>query len=108
MGPISPATHLMTTVMMSLNVGELICVARAIDSARKETVDSRAASSPPRELQERAAFERTGAMSRVKTAEMALASEEHIAIVWEKKPTMTRPSRPCGSRLSVIRAYESE
>ncbi len=39
---------------------------------------------------------------------MALASEEHMAIVCEKKPTMTSPSRPCGSRCSVSSAYESE
>ncbi len=93
-GPMSPATHLMTTEMMSLNVGELIWVASAIESPRKASVDSRAASRPLRSLQVRADFERTGAMSRVKTAEMALASEEHMAIVCEKKPTTTRPSSP--------------
>lgn len=47
-------------------------------------------------------------MSRVNTAEMALASEEHMAMVCEKKPTMTRPSRPCGSSRSVSSAYASE
>src|SRR5688572_5691278 len=91
-GPISPATHLMTTVMMSPNVGELTCVAAAIDRPRKTTVVTRATRSPCPWLQLRALRQITGAQSRVNTAAMALASEEHIAMVWEKKPTMTRPN----------------
>lgn len=108
-GPIRPATHLMTTVMMSLNVGELTCVATAMDRPRKITVVRRAASSPlfPTHCSF-AFFETAGATSRVKTAAMAFASEEHMAIVCEKKPTMTRPNRPCGRSCSVIRPYESE
>ena len=94
----------MTTVMMSLNVGESTWVATAMDSPRKTTVVRRAASSPDRVPQARARADSTGATSRVKTAAIALASEEHIAMVCEKKPTMTRPSSPCGSSCSVIRA----
>src|SRR4051794_20691387 len=94
-GPIRPATHLMTTVMMSLKAGELTWVATAIDRARKATVVTRAAISPARSFQDRAALDTAGAMSRVKTAAIALASEEHMAIVCEKKPTTTRPSSPC-------------
>src|SRR3954462_8206408 len=102
-GPIRPATHLMTTVMMSLNVGELTWVATAMDRPRKTTVVTRAAMRPERSFHARALADTTGATSRVKTAAIALASEEHMAMVWEKKPTMTRPNRPWGRSCSVIR-----
>ncbi len=94
----------MTTVMMSLNAGELTCVAAAMDRPRKTTVVIRATRRPWLWFQVRARRQITGAQSRVNTAAMALASEEHMAMVCEKKPTMTRPSRPCGSSCSVIRA----
>src|SRR5215468_649790 len=81
-GPIRPATHLMTTVMMSLKVGELTWVATAMDRPRKATVVTRPAIRPVREFHARAAFESTGTTSRVNTAAIALASEEHMAIVW--------------------------
>ena len=107
-GPMSPATHLMTTVMMSLKVGELTWVATAMDRPRKASVVSRAAISPTRALHSRAVLEKAGAMSRVTTAAIALASEEHMAMVCEKKPTTTSPNRPCGSSCSAIRPYESD
>ena len=40
-----------------------------------------------------------GRMSRVTTEEMALASEAVIAMVWEKIPASTSPTRPAGSRV---------
>ncbi|CAM5271182.1 hypothetical protein SALBM217S_03973 [Streptomyces griseoloalbus] len=54
-GPISPATRLITTVMMSLNVGESTCVATAMDSPRNTTVVTRAATRPDRSPHARAA-----------------------------------------------------
>src|SRR5690242_18897934 len=45
-GPISPATHLMTTLIGYMKVVELTCVAAAMDRPRKTTVVMRATRSP--------------------------------------------------------------
>src|ERR1044072_3515878 len=73
-GPIRPATHLMTTVMMSLKVGELTWVAAAIDRPRKTTVVMRATRRPWPWLQLRALRHTTGAQARGETAAIASAS----------------------------------
>ncbi len=70
----------------------------------KTTVQIRAMSSPVAGGRFLAPRTSAGMMSRVTTAETALASDDAMAIVWENIPARVSPTRPAGRYDSAISA----
>ena len=103
-GPTSAPNHVMMRPSTPPNESDVS--AMAIDRTMNSTVETRPAMSSVRAASCPRPRRRAGMMSRTTTEEMALASDDVMAMVCENMPARTRPMRPAGSRVVASSAYD--